>query len=260
MVNCEGLSNALGGFFLFSSVYWVPWLVCWGLAVRKSPPTHLFNLAILFLVLFNICENAFEGYYFLTYRPDSLLYFYQIISAVRTAWNLAYLFPIVRGYLITYQPQDLKTSKELCYALAVALLYSLLLALINLLYNWSHSAQMWLSALTQLFLITLQLYYAAKTLEHEELALLDLPPRAQCLTGMRLRKLRAVVMVLLARFMKWIYNILAMMDISSVYEMCGGMSIDLLDVAIDLVINSFAIWQVWPGKKEGEEGIRLLVV
>lgn len=251
--NCEDFTYALGGFSLFSSVYWAPWLVCWGLAARKSPPPHLFSLVIFFLILFNICESAFEAYYFLTGKPHILQYFYQIISAVKAAWNLAYLFPIVRGYLITYQPHDPKTATELRYALAVALLYSLILALINLLSHYSTRAQMWLAALTQLFLITLQLYYAADTLERADSAIHQMPYRSECIAGERLDKLRAVAMVLLAQFMKWIYTILAMMDISSMYDKCGEGPIGFVYIAIDLAVNSCAIRQVWPGKKEREE-------
>ena len=170
---------------------------------------------------------------------------------MKTAWKLAYLFPIVRGYLITYQPQDPKTSTELRYALAVALLYSLILVLIKLLPDL---ARKWLSALTQLFLITLQLFYTAETLELQESAMLHQNYRNECIAGMRLSKLRAVGIVLLVQFMKWIFEILAMMDMSRMYEECGEMTVDCLYIAIDLAINSFAIRQVWPTKKGEEEG------
>ena len=254
---CKGFSLILGGACIFSSVYWTPWLYYWGTSARKSPPPHLFNLVIFLLLLFNIGENAFEASYFFTNKPDSLLYFYLVISAIKQAWNLAYLFPIVRGYLITYQPQEAKTSTELWYALVVAFVYSLLQVLINLLSVWSEIANMWLTALTQLFLITLQLYYAAETLERGESAMQQASPQSECEADTRLRKLRAVIVVLLVQFMKLIYSILAMMDIQDVYGACAKLPIDFLYVLIDLAINSFAMRQVWPQKKKLDEVIWL---
>ena len=68
---CEEFSHVLGGIYLFASAYWAPWLACWALAARQSPPPHLFNLVIFLLLLSNIGEDAFEAYYYLSNRPHS---------------------------------------------------------------------------------------------------------------------------------------------------------------------------------------------
>ena len=258
VTNCTDFSIALACACLFSSIYWIPWFICWGFRILQSPPLHLFNVVIFLLLLFNIGEKAFEAYYFLTERPAHITELsYLVISAIRQVWSTAYLFPIVRGYLITYLPTNRdKTYRELRYALLVALFYTAVLVPINFLH--SPLAQLWLSTLVQLLLITLQLYYAADTLEQQGSAMLQLHDQKKALVDNRLERLRAVMVVLLVQFMKLVYTVLVIIDIKGAYGTCGQVLTNFFYVFVDLAVNSLAIYQVWPRGACAEEEVNML--
>jgi hypothetical protein len=257
VTNCSDFDIALACACIFSSIYWIPWLICWSLRALQSPPPHLFNIVIFLLLLFNIGEEAFEAYYFLAGKSSQVTKSsYLVISAIRQVWNTAYLFPIVRGYLITYLPtkdKD-KTYRELRYALAVAFFYTAVLVPINFLD--SSYAQLWLATLVQLLLITLQLYYAADTLEQQGSAILN--RQGGYLADFRLERLRKVMVVLLVQFMKLVYTVLVIIDIKGAYGTCGQALTNFFYVFVDLAVNSLAIYQVWPRGASDEEGVNLL--
>lgn len=251
---CTDISIALACACLFSSIYWIPWLIYWGFRTLQTPPIHLFNVVIFLLLLFFIGEKAFEAYYFLTSMPSKESYL--VISAIRQAWSTAYLFPIVRGYLITYLPTNReKTYRELRYALGVAFFSTAVLVPINFLNTLTN---LWLATLVQLLLITLQLYYAASTLEQQGSAMRYQNGQGKNLVDSRLERLRAVMVVLLVQFMKLVYTVLVMIDMKRAYGTCEQSLPEFFYVFVDLAVNSLAIYQVWPrGSYTEEEDIML---